>query len=175
MIAVETLAPATEYAKPFAGYVARVPEPNLLAVLEEQIGVVRRLAAAVPPERETYAYAPGKWTVREVIGHLADAERVFGYRAVAIARAESNELPGFDESVWAAHAPHARVPLAEIAAELTLLRESHVLLFRHLDAEAWTRKGVANGNPVTVRAIGRVLAGHLRHHLAVLDERYGIR
>lgn len=175
MSAVETLAPPTEYAAPFAGYVARVPEPDLLAVLREQVGVLRRVAAAVPPARETWAYEPGKWTVREVFGHLADAERVFGYRAVAFARREPNEQPGFDEDVWAANAPHAGVPLAEIVEEIVHLRESHVLLFGHLRPEDWTKRGVANRNPITVRAVGRVLVGHMRHHLAVLDERYGVR
>lgn len=165
---------ATEYAPFYAGYVSMVPESEVLPVLERQVAEVRELARSVPTERETFRYAPGKWSVREVLGHVCDAERIFAYRTLSIARGETQSLPGFDENLFAAHAGADRVPLAELVEELAAVRGANLLLLRRLDPEAWTRVGIAFGNPVSVRALAFIMAGHLRHHLRVLADRYGV-
>jgi hypothetical protein len=174
MSALPTVRPEPgEYAPFFAGYVARVAGDDVLAFLEEQRA---RLAAvtALSPARETFRYAPGKWCVREVLGHLADAERIFGYRAVCIARGETASLPGWDENAYMSHAPFAERPLAEILRELDLLRQANLLALGSLDDAAWARVGRANENPASVRALAFILGGHVEHHLAVLRERYGV-
>lgn len=164
----------SEYGEFYAGYVAHVPEDDVLAVLEAQIEEIGRLAAAVPAERESFRYAPGKWSVRQVFGHLADGERVFGYRATCIARGDDTPLPGYDQDAYMALAPFDEVPVAELADELVTLRRANLPTFRRLAPEDWSRRGTASGQPVTVRALAYVLAGHLRHHLRILDERYGL-
>jgi hypothetical protein len=165
---------AGEYAPFYAGYVARVPEGGVLEVLAEQPAELRRIAAGVPPERQDFRYAPEKWSLRQLFSHLIDAERVFGYRALCIAHGDTTPLPGFDEKAYVAAADLGSTPLAALAEELALLREGNLALFRRLPEEAWTRTGNANGQDVSVRALAWILAGHLRHHLAVLAERYGV-
>jgi hypothetical protein len=162
-----------EYAPFYAGYVSLVPETGILPVLERQATDLRGLALSVPPDHETYAYAPGKWTIREVFGHLADAERVFGYRAFCISRGEEAPLPGFDEQAYVAQSRFAELPLADFVREFALLRETNFEMLRRLPEQGWTREGTANGSPVSVRAIAFIMAGHVRHHVRVLTERYG--
>ena len=164
----------TEYAPFYAGYVSNVAEEDVLPILGDQIAELSRLLERVPAERETYRYAPGKWSIREVIGHLGDAERVFGYRAFCISRGDQTPLPGFDENVYVERSGSDERPLAELVSELASLRESNLALLRRLDADAWTQVGTANGNPVSVRALAYIMAGHLRHHLKILRERYGV-
>lgn len=166
--------PGTEYAPFYETYVSKVPEAEVLPVLEAQVAQVRRLAAAVAPERERFRYAPGKWSVREVFGHLADSERLFGYRALCIGRGDRAPLPGFDQVRYLAEAGFDEVPLAELAAELAALRETNVTLLRRMDEAAWARIGTANGTPVSVRALAFIMAGHLRHHAGILRERYAV-
>jgi hypothetical protein len=163
-----------EYAPFYAGYVARVPGEDPLSVLEAQVAEIERLPAAVAEEREGYRYAPGKWSPRQVVGHLADAERIMVYRALAIARGEEGALPGFDEDRYVEHAGFDEIPLRQLADELLLVRRATLHFFRHLPEEAWSRVGTANGHPVSVRALAFILAGHLRHHWAIFAERYGI-
>jgi hypothetical protein len=164
----------TEYAPFYAGYVALVPEEDILAVLESQVGEIRDLAVSVPPEREGHRYAEGKWSVRQVLGHLVDAERVFGYRAFCISRAERAALPSFDENAYVAEAPSERIPLAALADELALARHSNLAFLGRLGAEQWGRIGTASGKSVSVRALAWIMAGHPRHHVNVLRERYGV-
>jgi hypothetical protein len=163
-----------EYAPFYAGYVSLVPEVDVLTVLEAQVDEIRRMAASVPADRETFRYASGKWSVREVFGHLADSERVFGYRAFSIARGNEGELPGFDENASMTPARFDRRPLASLVEEMAAVRTGSLLLFRHLEPEDWARMGTANGSPVSVRALAFMAAGHVRHHLGVLRERYGV-
>lgn len=165
----------SEYNEFYAGYVSKVPEAEVLPVLEAQVDEIRRLAAAVPAEREGHRYAPGKWSVRQVFGHLSDAERVFGYRAACIARGDTTPLPGFDQDTYMESARFDEIPLADLADELVHLRLANLPTFRRLVPDDWDRRGTASGFPVTVRALAYVLAGHVRHHVAILDERYGLR
>ena len=164
----------TEYAPYYARYVALVPETDILAVLEQQVEEIRRLAASVPPERETWRYAEGKWSVRQVLGHLVDGERVFGYRAFSFSRGETAALPSFDENQYVAAARSDAIPLRETVDELALVRRSNLQVLRRLAPPEWERVGTASGHPVTVRALAWVMAGHPRHHVAILRERYGV-
>jgi hypothetical protein len=164
----------TEYAAFYARYVALVPESDILAVLEAQIGEIRRVLAPVSAEKELYRYAEGKWSIRQVLGHLVDCERIFGYRAFCFSRGEQAALPSFDENEYVAGARSDAVPLRDLVDELALVRQANLVVLRRLDALEWARVGTASGKPVSVRAIAWVLAGHPRHHVQVLRERYGV-
>lgn len=163
-----------EYDAAFERYVSRVPETDVLAALERQPEELRALLASVSPDRETFRYAPGKWSIREVVGHVLDAERVMGYRALAISRGDTASLPGFEEDEYAKAAGHHGRPLASLLEEIAILRKGHVLMLGHLDDGAWVRFGTANALPVTPRALAYILVGHVRHHAAVLGEKYGV-
>jgi hypothetical protein len=164
----------TEYAPYYQGYIAHVDEDEILPVLRSQLDALDVLLGRVEPERETYAYAEGKWSIREIVGHLIDVERVFGYRAFCIARGESQNLPGFDQNDYMLTAPYDRIDLEDLLSELRLVRLSNIAMLRNLDEEAWMRIGTANDNQVSVRALAFIMAGHARHHMGVLRERYGL-
>ena len=164
---------AGEFAPFYAGYVQLVPEEPV-AALEAQARKTQALLAGVSDAQAGHRYAEGKWTVRDVVGHMGDAERVMSYRAMRIARGDATPLHGFDENAYVAVAGADRRPIAELAAELAAVRNATLALFRGLDAEAWRRRGAANGNPVSVRALAHIIAGHERHHVEILRTRYGI-
>ena len=163
-----------EYASFYARYVALVPEADILGALEQQTQAIGRLAGSVAAEKETYRYAPGKWSVREVLGHLIDAERVFGYRAFCFSRGEQAPLPSFDENQYVSAAGADLIPLAELGDEFAAVRASNLAFLRRLSALEAVRLGTASGKPVSVRALAYIMAGHPRHHLAILRERYGM-
>ena len=164
----------SEYADFYAGYISALPSGDILEILEGQKDQLRHLTEIVAPDRETFRYPPGKWSVREIVGHLIDAERVFSYRALCFSRGDDTPLPGFDENFYVANADFDSRTLQSLLEELTLLRSANVLLFRSLTPEELARVGVANTYPVSVRALAFILAGHLHHHFVVLRERYGI-
>jgi hypothetical protein len=164
----------SEYAPYFEKYVVQVSESDILPVLRSQLDALDVLLNRVTPERETYRYAEGKWTIRELVGHLIDGERVFGYRAFCIARGESQNLPGFEQDDYMRTAPYDRIDLEDLLSELRLVRLSNIAMLRNLDSEAWLRIGIANDTPVSVRALAFIMAGHVRHHMGVLSERYQI-
>ena len=163
-----------EYSGNFGKYVSLVPEDDIFAALEPQVALVEGLAARVEPSRETFAYAPGKWSVRELLGHVCDAERVFAYRALTFSRYDAISLPGFDEVTWTPHGHFAEAPLRGLAGEFGLLRRANLDLLRRLDDAQWQAGGKADDKPITVRALAYVMAGHVRHHLNVLRDRYAI-
>lgn len=164
----------SEYAPYYHGYISQVSEAEILPVLRSQTDALDVLLGRVTPERETYRYAEGKWSIREMIGHLIDGERVFGYRAFCIARGETQNLPGFEQNDYILTAPYDRIDLEDLLSEFRLVRLSNLAMFRTLDEDAWMRIGTANGNQVSVRAIAFIMAGHLRHHMGVLRERYDL-
>jgi hypothetical protein len=164
----------SEYAPFYRGYVAHVGEEEILPVLRSQLDHLDVLLGQVTPERETYAYAEGKWSIRELTGHLIDGERVFGYRAFCIARGETRNLPGFDQNEYLLSAPYNQIGLEDLLSELRLARLSNIAMFRNLDDQAWQRVGTANDAKVSVRALAFSMAGHVRHHMGVLRERYGL-
>jgi len=162
----------TEYAPYYQSYVNQVNENDVIAVLRSELDDLDVLLDRVPNDKETYAYAEGKWTIRQMIGHLIDGERVFGYRAFCIARGEKQNLPGFEQDDYLQTAPYNNIDLEDLLSEMRLVRLSNIAMFRTLDEEAWQRVGLANNNEVTVRAIAFIMAGHVRHHMNILRERY---
>jgi hypothetical protein len=166
--------PENEYASYYARYVARVPENDVLSVLEDQVADVRKAAAAVYIGSETYRYGEGKWSIREVFGHLVDAERIFGYRAFCISRGEQAPLPAWDENAYVAASGYDACALKDLVTELTAVRQINTAFLQRLTDVEWLRLGTASGKNVSVRAIAFVLAGHVRHHLEIVRTRYGI-
>lgn len=164
----------SEYAPFYAGYIARAPAGDILDALARQPEQLGELASGLTPEQEQFRYAPGKWSVREVFGHLNDAERVFGYRAFCIGRGDTNPLPGFDENQYVAASGYDSCPLRELADEFALLRGANLVTLRRFDDDDWRNQGIANGVPVSVRALAFILVGHVNHHLAGLRERYAV-
>ncbi len=165
---------ASEFAQFYAGYIGKVPDSGPAALLTQQIDVLDRLRS-LPEGTGNHAYADGKWTVKEVIGHLADAERVFSYRLTRITRGDQTPLAGFDENAWAKTAPHSRRAMAAVVDEMIAIRRSTLALIDSLDESSLANTGVANNNPVSARAICWIMAGHTKHHLDILAERYGVR
>jgi len=162
----------TEYAPYYQSYVAQVGEEEIVPVLRSQLDDLDLLLSKVGPERETYRYAEGKWSIREIAGHLIDGERVFGYRAFCIGRGEKQNLPGFDQDDYMLTAQYDHIDLENLLSELRLFRLGNLAMFRTFDEESWSRVGTANGNEITTRALAFIMAGHLRHHMNVLRERY---
>ena len=156
----------------YARYIEQVPDGEILEILHDQIGQTVAAVAHIPDASAGFRYAPEKWSVKEVIGHLADAERIFAYRALCIARGDTTPLPGFDENEYVRQAGFDAVPLAELAGALTAARHNSLAIFEELDAGAWSRSGTANDSPVSVRALAWIMAGHEIHHRTVLKERY---
>lgn len=164
----------SEFADFYAGYVGEVPDGSILDLLDAQGESTTRLLAAVDESLAMYRYAEGKWSIKEIVGHLADAERVFAYRAMTAARGDRTSLPGFDENEWAERAGFDRLFLTELAADFARARQATVSLYRTFSDEEALRQGNANGAEVSVRALAWIIAGHERHHLRVLEERYGV-
>lgn len=161
-----------EYREFYAGYVARVPPGGIVERLRTQLDGTLELVSGLPPAGPDYAYAPGKWSVKQVIGHLADAERIMSMRALCFARGEAAPLPPFEEDAYVAAAGFEHRTLESLVEELRAARAASVALFDGLPAEAWTRWGTASGHPITVRALAWIIAGHELHHRAILEERY---
>jgi hypothetical protein len=164
----------TEYAPYYQSYVDHVSEEEILPVLRSQLDDLDLLLGKVTPERETYRYAEGKWSIREIAGHLIDGERVFGYRAFCIARGETQNLPGFDQNDYMLTAPYDGIELEDLLNEFRLVRLANIAMFRNLDEESWNRTGTANDNQITVKALAFIMAGHVRHHMGVLHEKYEV-
>ena len=163
---------ADEYAPFYAGYVARVPDGDLLRTLTEQGRETVALLRTIPEQRGTHRYAPEKWSIKDVVLHMADAERVFAYRALRFARRDQTPLPSFDENEWARTAGADRRALSDLVNELELVRSATLQLLRGLDDEAVGQRGTASGKEMTTRAMAWIIAGHERHHVAILRERY---
>lgn len=166
---------ADEYSTYFGGYVARLPAGvDILDVLARQREELLARFRSVPEAKGAYRYQPDKWSVRQVVLHLSDTERIMAYRALRFARGDATPLPGFEQEAYVPASGADAVPLAELVAELAGVRLATLDLFRHLPAEAWTRRGTASDAPFSVRALAWVIAGHQIHHLGVLGERYGV-
>ncbi|HEU5217079.1 MAG TPA: DinB family protein [Gemmatimonadales bacterium] len=163
---------ATEFAAYYGRYIGTVPDGDLLRMLEEQGEQTTALLSGVPESRGGFAYGAGKWTLKEVLGHIADAERVFAYRALRIARGDQTPLPGFDQEPWVPQSGANARTLADLLGELRVVRAATLALLRHLPPEAVGRMGTASDQPVSVRALAWIIAGHERHHLAIVRERY---
>jgi len=161
-----------EYAPFYAGYVAKVPDGDVLATLAHSASGATDILGGVSEDVANTAYAEGKWTLKEVVQHCSDAERIFVYRALRMGRGDTTDLPGWDEQ---AYAPMSRAndrTLARLLHEFQTVRAATLSLFEGLPEEAWSRRGVANGMGVSVRGIAWITAGHLLHHVGIIRERY---
>lgn len=165
---------ADEYAPYYGRYIAQVPTGDILHQLDRQREDVLARFRGVPESKGAHRYAPGKWSVRQVVCHLSDTERIMAYRALRIARGDATPLPGFDENAYAPESGADAVPLAELVAEFADVRRASLALFRHLPPDAWTRRGMASESPFSARALAWIIVGHPIHHLGVLREKYRV-
>ena len=163
---------ADEYSPYHSVYVNAVPEGNVLDLLERQARETIALLGSIGEEKSKHRYAEGKWSIRGVVGHVTDAERVFTYRALTFARGDRNALPGFEENEWADTSNADRRTLAQLLDEFAAVRAATVALFRGFGEAELARQGTASGQRVTPRGLLYVVAGHERHHVRILRERY---
>lgn len=171
-----TARPTTNDCPPFPWrYVALVPEGDLIEIYERQREETMALLSGLTDEQADYRYAEGKWSIRQVVGHFIDNERVWMYRLLRIARNDPNGLVGYDEQIFAAHAPHERLPMEAILAEYGAVRDASLTLLRQLPAEAWHRAGTFDGGRLTALAAACVSIGHEIHHIRIINERYLVR
>lgn len=161
-----------EYAPYYETYISKIAGDGVLRVLEEQLVQFPKLFSGLKESDGDFRYAPGKWTVKEMLGHINDTERIFAYRALRIARGDPTPIEGFEQDDYVRSAPFARCRLAGFLDEFTHVRRASLALFRPLEEGAWLRRGVANKTEVSVRALAYIIAGHLRHHAALFEERY---
>jgi hypothetical protein len=167
-----TVPDRTEAAEYYFTYIHQVPAGDINAVLHEQLAGTLAFMNAISEDRSRHRYAPGKWSIREVLGHVNDTERLFVFRALWFARGFDTPLPSFDQHVAASAAGADDRSWASLVEEFRAVREATLAFFGHLPAEAWSRRGIASGNPFTVRALAFITAGHVAHHVRVLRERY---
>lgn len=157
---------------PFHNYINQVTEDNLVDAFEKQSASFIRFLETVPPEKYDYRYADGKWSIREVLQHIIDAERVFGYRALRFARKDGTPLPGFDENLFVANAKADKRSWDKLVEEFKVVRRSSELLFQSFDEEQLECSGVSSNHPNYVRALGFIIVGHAAHHQRITKERY---
>ncbi len=161
-----------EYAEFYETYVSLVGETDVVSALQNQTNDLRELLANVSAETGNFRYAEGKWSVKELLGHIIDGERVFSYRALRISRGDVTPLAGFEENSYVANSNFSNSNLADLIEEFSSLRASNVLLFKNLTDQAWLRTGTASDATVSVRALAYIMVGHVRHHTNILRERY---
>lgn len=163
---------AGEYAAYYANYITKVPGSDVLSVLESQRLQMLQLFAGRSERDGSFRYAPGKWSVKEVLGHIADTERIFTYRALRFARADQTPLPGFEQDDYVRSGAFGERTLAGLVEEFGAVRSASIGLFRSFKEDVWGRRGKADGKEVSVRALAFITAGHQMHHRIVLEERY---
>ena len=162
----------SEHPPYYTYYINLVKSEQGVKALEQQIIEMQQFIGSVPIEMENYSYAEDKWTIKEVLGHICDTERILGYRALCIARGEQKELPGFDEDQYVATGHFNKRSLYDLAHEFSVIRESNIALFKNFDSTILDKMGTANNNKMSVRAILFMIAGHEKHHINVIKERY---
>lgn len=161
-----------EFLPYYEKYIALVPDGDVLSILEEQMVDTQSLLRGLPAGVSTYRYAPGKWSVNELVGHVIDSERIFAARALRFARNDPTPLPGFEQDDYVRNSNFDEYPIAELASEWESVRRATIFLFKHLEEPAWMRRGVANNAEVSVRALAYIIAGHELHHREILGTRY---
>jgi hypothetical protein len=161
-----------EYAPYYERYISLVPDHNILETIEQQRRDTILLLSGRDEADGDFRYAPDKWSVKEVLGHLNDSERIFAYRALRIARNDSTPIEGFEQDDYVRNAPFATGLLGDLIEDFIAVRRATVSLLRNLDETAWLRRGVANKHEVSVRALAWIIAGHERHHRKMLEEKY---
>jgi hypothetical protein len=161
-----------EYAAYYETYVSLVEESDIVSAMRNQADELREIFSQMSDEQGLYRYEKGKWSIKELLGHLIDGERVFAYRALRFARADKTELAGFDQDPYIENANFDAVKLQDLLEELLSLITANTLFFNNLDDEMWSRTGVASENEISVRALAYIMVGHIRHHVKILKERY---
>ena len=170
---MSTQRPTTgEYPERYMRYIDLVPEHDLHAAMAGQLQATDTWLQSIPAGRADYRYAPDKWTLRDVVGHVLDTERLFGFRLLSIARGDPTPLAIADENLWMRHSEFKRYSLVALADELRTIRQSHVSMVQYLPVTAWDRVGLVGGTNVSVRALGYTMLGHERHHWNIVRTRY---
>ena len=163
---------ASEHHEYYGKYIKKVPDGDIIRLLEEQVEETLALLEGIPSGQADHRYAPDKWSIKDVVGHVIDTERTFAYRALCFARKDPAQLPSFEQDQYAEFSNAANRTLQDLAEELRVVRKSHVVLFKSFDEASWTRRGIASGFEFSVRALPYIIAGHEIHHRQVLEERY---
>ncbi len=171
MTAPTTHPSAVEHPEYYGRYIAQVPPGNILDTLQQGHDATLALLAGASA-RADFRYAPDKWSLKEVVGHVIDAERIFAYRALRFARNDKTPLPGFEQDDYMPYASFAQRELSDLAREFGCVRQATLFLFRNLDAAAWERRGTASGGEFTVRAMAYITAGHEIHHRRIIETKY---
>ena len=153
-------------------YIDRVPEADIVGVMERQLGDASKLFSTIPEEKSLHRYAPEKWSIRQTLNHISDTERAFAFRALWFGRGFTDPLAGFDQNISVSEARADEYGWARHVAEFADVRRASLALFRNFPTEAWKRSGVASGNLVTVNALAYIITGHFAHHMAILQKRY---
>jgi hypothetical protein len=162
----------TEYLPYYGKYISLIQDGDILATLGQQIEETLGLLRSIPESQAGFRYAPGKWSIKELVGHVIDGERIFAYRALRFARNDRTPVPGYEQDDYIREASFDDCTLAGLAAEFESVRQSTLFLFKHLNEAAWTRRGTANDSEVSVRALAYIIAGHEQHHREILRTRY---
>ena len=163
---------ATEYVPYYERYISLVSDGDILITLSRQLDESLALLGSISEEQANHRYAPDKWSIKELVGHVIDTERIFAYRALRFARNDRTPLPGYDQDDYIRGASFDDYSLADLASEFEHVRRANLSLFKHLDEDAWKRRGRANESEVSVRALAFIIAGHELHHMAILRNRY---
>ena len=161
-----------DYAQYYEQYISEIEDNDIHKILESQLSETIVLLKSIPEEKGNYRYTEGKWSVKEVIGHITDTERVYAYRAMCFARGETKVLPGFEQDDYAAAGKFSERALSDLINEFRLLRESNLILFKSFKEDALNREGHVDENRITVRAILFIIAGHTLHHIKFIKEKY---
>jgi len=162
----------TEYLPYYGKYISLVPDEEILSQMGTQSEATLFLLQGIPEAQSRFRYAPGKWSIRELVGHVIDTERIFAYRALRFSRNDRTPLNGYEQDDYILNASFDDYPLTELTAEFDSVRRSTIFLFKHLTEEAWTRRGIANESQASVRALAYIIAGHELHHMQILRDKY---
>ncbi|KMP27855.1 DinB superfamily protein [Bacillus wiedmannii] len=162
----------SEYNSYYATYINLVSDGNIIHILEQQMKKTNLLLKGISDSEGLFRYGPTKWSIKEVLGHIADTERIMAYRLLSIARGETAELPGYNDDMYVLRAAFDKQSMQVLLENLIVVRQSTLYLLRILDKEAWLQRGYANNSEVTVRALAYIIAGHELHHVQSLKERY---
>ncbi len=163
---------SSEHPPYYDHYLGLVKDDDIIRTLKNQVIGIQAVISAIPEEKENHAYAEGKWTIKEVLGHIIDTERILGYRAIRFARKDKTVLPGFDENIFVANAQFNKRTLYDLGHEFAIVRGANLAAFKHFDETAMDQMGNANGKDVSVRAILYMIAGHAAHHMNVIQTKY---
>jgi uncharacterized damage-inducible protein DinB len=163
---------SNDYAPYYGKYVMLVPDGNFLEILESQIQEMKQLLEPLTDQQADFRYAPGKWSIKETLGHINDAERIFAVRILRIARGDQTPLPGFEQDDFVKVSNASSRKLADLLEEFAAIRRASIALIRSLDDASWLRRGTASGNEVTVLAIAFIIAGHALHHHIIFEKQY---